>query len=63
MVLLRLLPVTCLLILVTLPPALKNISLFRKEQKKETTFALSIQNYVMLIGSYTVCLLLQTLLE
>ena len=62
MVLLRLLPVTCLLILVTLPSALKNISAFRREQKKETTFALSIRNYVMLIGSYTVCLLMQALL-
>lgn len=58
MVLLHLLPVTCLLILVTLPQALKNISFFRKEQKKETTFAVSIQNYILLIGSYTICLLL-----
>ncbi len=58
LVFLRLLPITCLLILVTLPPSLKNISAFQREQKKETTFALSIQNYVMLIGSYTVCLLL-----
>lgn len=63
MVLLRLLPGTCLLILTTLPPVHKNISIFQKEQKKETTFMVSIQNYILLIGSYAICLLLGGILK
>ena len=58
MVFLGLLPAVCLLLLVTLPLALRNISFFRKEQRKETTFAVSIQNYVLLVGSYTIYLFL-----
>lgn len=63
MILLRLLPGTCLLILITLPPVHKNISIFQKEQKKETTFMVSIQNYILLIGSYAICLLLGGILK
>lgn len=63
MVLLRLLPVTCLLLLITLPPVHKNISIFQAEQKKETTFIVSIQNYILLIGTYALCLLPGGLME
>ena len=53
-----LLPVSCLLILATLPKVLKNISAFQKKQIKNITFPASIQNYILLVGSYIICLLL-----
>lgn len=53
-----LLPLSCLLLLALFPIVNKHIAQFRQEQKKETTFLVSIKNYVLLVGGYTVCLFL-----
>ncbi len=58
MVLLGMLPATCLLLLLTLPVVWKGVDAFLKEQKKETTFLVSIKNYILLVGLYTVCIFL-----
>ena len=46
----RLSPV-CLLTWLSLIPVQKNINRFRKEQNKKTTFVLSVQNFIWLVGA------------
>ncbi|PKM85624.1 MAG: prenyltransferase [Firmicutes bacterium HGW-Firmicutes-11] len=58
MILFGMLPLTCLLMLLTIWPIRKNIQVFRQKQEKETTFSVSIKNYVILMGSLTVTIFL-----
>ena len=53
MVILKILPPLCLLALLTIWPVHKNNMQFRKTQKKETTFFVSIKNYVIIMSSIT----------
>lgn len=62
MVILKILPVTCLLTLVTFYPVQKNITLFREKQEKSLTFIVSIKNYLMIMGSTTVFIYIGTIL-
>jgi 1,4-dihydroxy-2-naphthoate octaprenyltransferase len=52
-VLIGLLPVWCLFTLITLFPVRKNIKIFLKEQTKNSTFALSIKNFMLIALVYT----------
>lgn len=53
----------CLLLLLTFPVVWKNIRAFQKEQKKSSTFIVAIQNYEILMGTYTLVIFLGGLLE
>ncbi|WP_163195477.1 1,4-dihydroxy-2-naphthoate polyprenyltransferase [Clostridium thermarum] len=48
LVILRIEPISCLLVLVTLIPVNKNLKTFDKLQTKKDTFALSVKNFVMM---------------
>lgn len=63
MVLFGMLHPICLLILLTVPAVWKNVRAFHKEQKKPDTFIVAIQNYEILMGSYTVVIFLGGLFE
>lgn len=62
MVILGYLPLTCLLILLTLIPVQKNLNLFRLRQIKEETFVVSIKNFLLIIVTQTVLILVGMLL-
>jgi 1,4-dihydroxy-2-naphthoate octaprenyltransferase len=62
MVLIGMLPWVTLVALLTFIPVQKNIGLFFKEQKKETTFMTSILNYILIMSGNVVALLLAALL-
>jgi 1,4-dihydroxy-2-naphthoate octaprenyltransferase len=51
-VILGILPLTCLLIVITFPLLQKGISKFKQEQNKATTFVLSVQNFVLFSLAY-----------
>ena len=51
-------PLWCLLVLITLPLVHKNICSFFKEQEKSTTFLLSIKNFVIIMMVYIVGIML-----
>ncbi len=55
---LDLLSPVCLLSLLTFPAVQKNIRIFQREQKKETTFIVAIRNYILLMTGYSLSLLL-----
>ena len=57
MVVLGMLHPACLLYLLTFPIVQKNISIFRKEQKKPDTFLTAIKNYIALMSAYVIALL------
>ncbi|WP_415067500.1 UbiA family prenyltransferase [Lacrimispora sp.] len=52
----------CLLALFTIIPVYKNNCRFKKEQIKEKTFVLSVQNYVIIVGAQTVTIFLSGLI-
>lgn len=52
------LPPVYLLFLATLLLVQKNINTFRKKQEKETTFICSIQNYIIIMGTQTLLLII-----
>lgn len=54
LVLLNILSPICLLLWLTIVPVHKNIRRFREEPDKGKTFVLSVQNYILLIGTQTV---------
>lgn len=62
MVLLGILPAVSLLALLTWFPVRRNVRLFRECQDKETTFSVSIKNYLLLMGSLTATVALGALL-
>lgn len=63
MVALRVLPWPYLLFILTLIPVQKNIREFRKKQEKETTFVLSIRNFIVIMGADVVLIFLCGLLR
>ena len=63
MVLFGMLHPICLLMLLTFPVVWKNVRIFCKEQKKSTTFIVAIQNYKILMGSYTLVIFFGGLME
>lgn len=60
---LNILSPVCLLALLTIIPVHKNICRFRKEQIKEKTFALSVQNYILIVGAQTLVIFLSGLVN
>ena len=58
MVVLRMLPPVCLLSIISVYFVQKNIELFFKVQDKATTFIVSIKNYVLIMGSVCLTLLI-----
>jgi 1,4-dihydroxy-2-naphthoate octaprenyltransferase len=62
MVALRYLPVTSLLLLLTLIPVQKNINAFFKKQVKEETFIVAIKNFLLIIIAHIVLIFVGTLL-
>jgi len=63
MVVLRMVPPLCLLALASFVIVQRNIRIFYLKQIKEETFIVSIQNYVVIMGSLTVLLFLSGLLR
>ena len=59
---LKLLSPVCLAALLTVIPVHKNILRFKKEQIKEKTFALSVQNYIIIVGAQTLVIFLSGLI-
>jgi 1,4-dihydroxy-2-naphthoate octaprenyltransferase len=57
-VIINALPLLCLLVLITLFPVQKNIKKFLTKQEKQTTFALSIKNFMLIALVYTLGMLL-----
>lgn len=58
MIILKILPLICLLGLLTLIPVQKNINIFKREQNKEKTFVISVKNYVLIMGANTALIFL-----
>lgn len=63
MVLFQMLHPVCLLLLLTFPIVWKKVRAFQKEQKKSSTFIVAIQNYEILMGTYTLLIFFGGLLE
>lgn len=61
-VVLNILSPVCLGVLLTLIPVHKNILRFKKEQIKEKTFVLSVQNYIIIVGAQTLMILVSGLM-
>jgi 1,4-dihydroxy-2-naphthoate octaprenyltransferase len=51
------LPLTCLLVLLTVVPVKKNIQKFKAKQTKAETFIISVQNFMMISAVYLLGLL------
>ena len=62
MVAARILHPLCLLSLLTIFPVQKNIKLFSAKQEKETTFFVSIKNYILIMASFTLTVFISGLL-
>ena len=63
MVILKMLSPICLISLLTIFPAQKNIVQFLKVQVKETTFITSIKNYLIIMGSITLTIFISGLIS
>lgn len=61
MVILKVLPLTCILTFLTFPMVQRNIMRFLKQQEKSVTFVLSIKNYFLIMGSNSVFICLGTI--
>ena len=59
---LRMVPVWCLITLVTIFPVQKNINTFTHRQVKPETFSLSVKNFLIIMLSFTLSLLLGSFL-
>lgn len=62
MVAVGMLPLLCLLLLITLFPVQSNIRTFFDKQDKGTTFALAIRNYIVINGAFAALIFLSGLL-
>ena len=62
MVIINMLPPVVLISLITIIPVYKNIKIFKAEQVKETTFIVSIKNYILIMGANTLALFIAGLL-
>jgi len=58
MVKLKILSPICLISLLTIFIVQKNISLFFKKQDKKATFILAIKNYIIIMGTNTLIILI-----
>ena len=63
MVSLKLLSPLCLIALLTIFIVQKNITLFLELQNKATTFILSVQNYIIIMGAITILIFLSALVS
>lgn len=54
MVIFKMLPPVCLLLILTAVPVTKNINKFFKKQEKQTTFILSVKNYVIIMAAFCI---------
>lgn len=63
MVILKIISPVCLITLITLIPAQKNISQFLQIQDKATTFIVSIKNYILIMGAFTITIFISGLLS
>lgn len=62
MVIIKILHPVCLLTLLTFIPVQKGIKIFGEKQEKETTFMVSIQNFVFIMGAFTLTIFVSGLL-
>ncbi len=62
MVIMKMLHPICLLSLLTIIPVQKNIKIFSLKQEKDTTFLLSIKNYIIIMSAFTLTIFLSGLL-
>lgn len=60
MVALKILHIFCLSLLLTIIPVQININKFIKKQEKETTFLLSIKNYIIIMSSITIAIFISS---
>lgn len=63
LVVLKFISPICLLFILTIMPVQKNISDFLKIQNKKTTFMVSIKNYLIIMNSITILVIISTLLQ
>ncbi|SHO49438.1 UbiA family prenyltransferase [Anaerocolumna xylanovorans] len=63
MCIVKILSPLCLLSLLTVYPVEKNIRTFKKKQVKSETFAVSIKNYITIMGSVTLLILISAFLS
>lgn len=62
-VLLGWLPLTCLLVLITVVPVRKNVQAFNEVQTKKDTFIISVKNFVLISAVYFLTLVLGVLMK
>lgn len=62
MVIFKILSPICLLALLTIFPAQKNINVFIKKQDKATTFMSAIKNYILIMGTWTFTIFVSALI-
>ena len=60
---LRIIPWTCLFVLLTALPVYKNVKQFQAKQVKAETFVVSIRNFLLILAPYAVFMLLGALLR
>ena len=63
MVIIKILPAICLLILFTILIVQKNINGFIKKQDKDTTFLLAVNNYIIIMGTITLLIFIGGLIR
>lgn len=62
MVIMKILHPVCLLSLLTIIPVQRNIKVFFEKQEKETTFAVAIKNYIMIMTAFTLTIFISGLI-
>ena len=62
MVIMKILHPVCLLSLLIIIPVQRNIKVFFKKQEKETTFAVAIKNYIMIMTAFTLTIFISGLI-
>ncbi|MDD2190205.1 MAG: UbiA family prenyltransferase [Eubacteriales bacterium] len=63
MVVFRIISPLCLVYLITIVPVQRNIRIFFKEQDKNTTFMISIKNYIVIMGTISLLIFLSGLIQ
>ncbi|MGO1368905.1 1,4-dihydroxy-2-naphthoate polyprenyltransferase [Senegalia sp. (in: firmicutes)] len=62
-IILKILPITSILVLFTFIPIKKNINIFSKKQSKKETFALAVKNFIIINITYILIILLAILFQ
>ncbi|MGO1370741.1 MAG: 1,4-dihydroxy-2-naphthoate polyprenyltransferase [Senegalia sp. (in: firmicutes)] len=62
-IILKILPITSILVLFTFIPIKKNINIFSKKQSKKETFALAVKNFIIINITYILTILLAILFQ